>query len=99
MKLQRLMGTAAIAALAAAFIIASAGVGEAAKKKAAAAAPTPQGSCLLSSEKSVCATKGGMSFTYRNACYAANDGAKKVKDSACKAAKMAKMAKGKKKKM
>ena len=90
MRFQRLMGTAVIAAVAAAFIFASTGVSEAAKKKKAAApAPSPQPTCLMTSDSPVCAVKGGMKFTYRNACYAANDGAKSIKAGACKPAKKA----------
>ena len=41
----------------------------------------------LTAEQPVCATKGGMKFTYANACFAAKDGAKVVSQSACPAKK------------
>ena len=99
MKLRNL-GYAAIALLVAvAFAIGSAVPSEAkAKKKKAEAAPPPV-TCWIG-DKKVCGAKGGMKFTYQNACYAAKDGAKVVSDKACpeKAAKPAKKG-GKKKAM
>jgi hypothetical protein len=98
MKIQvkRLVQFAAAAALATAFVIGTAGTGEAAKKKAVAQ-PPKQAICPQV-KKPVCAEKGKLQFTYANACYAANDGAKIVSDGACKAPKAKKAKKGKAKK-
>jgi hypothetical protein len=92
MKLRSLGYAAVVAATAAAFVIGSVNVGEAkSKKKAAAAAPPPV--ICFEAEKRVCAVKGGMKFTYINACTAAKDGAKVVSQKACPVAKAAKPAK------
>ena len=97
MTIRNVAYTALLGAAAIAIIIGSAVPSEAAKKKkAAAAAPTPQQQCLGSAPGPVCATKGGMKFTYINACFAAQDGAKSAKAGACKEKKAAK-AGGKKK--
>jgi hypothetical protein len=53
---------------------------------------------LLNPPGQVCATKGGMKFTYFNACYAAKDGATSATPGACKAAKGGGGKKAKKKK-
>ena len=99
MTIRNLAYTALVGAAAVAFVIGSAVPSEAAKKKKAAAAPPPQpASCLMLPEGPVCATKGGMKFTYASACYAAKDGATGAKPGACKAAKAAKSGSGKKKK-
>jgi hypothetical protein len=95
MKLKNLGYATFIAATAIAFVIGSGGPSQA-KKKAKEAAPAPQAFCL-GADKPVCATKGGLKFTYANSCYAAKDGAKSAKPGACKAAKAHK--KGGKKKM
>jgi hypothetical protein len=96
MKLKSLGYAAVVAATAAAFMIGSAGVGEAkGKKKTAAAMSPPMGICVLTYEP-VCAVKGGMKFTYSNACFAKNDGAKVVSDKACPPKKAMKAGKGKK---
>lgn len=80
------------AAVAATFAFASVGASEAAAKKKAKAGPAaitaPMcGLGLLdASGKSaapVCGTKGGMKFTYNNACFAEKDGAKSIKAGAC----------------
>ena len=89
MKLRSLGYAAVIAATAAAFVIGSVNVGEAKGKKKAAAAPPPPVVCF-EAEKRVCAVKGGMKFTYINACTAAKDGAKVVSQKACPAPKAAK---------
>ena len=95
MMIRNLAYTAVVGAAAIAFVIGSAVPSEAAKKKKAAAPPPPQPiSCLMAPESRVCATKGGMKFTYANSCYAAKEGATGAKAGACKAAK----AGGKKKK-
>lgn len=89
MTIRNLAYTALVGAAAVAFVIGSAVPSEAAKKKKAAAEPpAPQApSCFLTPPGSVCATKGGMKFTYFNACYAMKDGATKAKPGDCKAAK------------
>ena len=99
MKLRTIGYAAVVAMTAAAFVIGSAVPSDAkAKKKKAEAAPAKQASCMFTPPKAVCGTKGGMKFTYLNACYAANDGAKVVSDKACpaKAAKKAGKKGGKK---
>jgi hypothetical protein len=88
MTIRNVAYTAFLGAAAIAFIIGSAVPSEAAKKKKAAAAPpAPQQQCLGSAPAPVCATKGGLKFTYSNACFAAQDGAKSAKAGACKEAK------------
>jgi len=100
MTIRNLAYTAIVGMAAVAFVIGSAVPSEAAKKKKAAAAPPPPPSptCWMGPESAVCASKGGMKFTYASACYAANDGATGAKAGACKAAK-AGGGKKKKKKM
>jgi hypothetical protein len=93
MTIRNLVYTAIVGVAAVAFVIGSAVPSEAAKKKKAAAAPPPPPptpTCLMAPESRVCATKGGMQFTYASACYAAKDGATKAKPGACKEAKAAK---------
>lgn len=58
----------------------------AAKKKRAEAAPTSTAFCMTTGNQ-VCGTRGGMKFTYANACYAQRDGAKVAGQGACKAGK------------
>jgi hypothetical protein len=99
MKLKNIGYAVVIAATAVAFVIGSAIPSDAkAKKKKAEAAPTPL-SCLLTADKPVCGSRGGMSFTYANSCYAAKDGAKVTAWKACSAKKAMKAHKkgGKKK--
>jgi hypothetical protein len=99
MTIRNVAYTALLGIAAVAFIIGSAVPSEAAKKKKAAAAapaPAPQQQCLGSAPGPVCATKGGLKFTYNNACFAAQDGAKSAKAGACKEPK-AKKGGGKKK--
>ena len=101
MTIKKLAYATVVAVAAVAFVIGSAVPSEAAKKKkAAAAAPPPpqQPTCLLNPPGQVCATKGGMKFTYFNACYAAKDGATSATPGACKAAKGGGGKKAKKKK-
>jgi hypothetical protein len=62
------------------------GIAAAKKKKAEAAAPTSTAFCMTTGSQ-VCATRGGMKFTYANACYAQRDGAKVSSQGACKAGK------------
>ncbi|MFN3657041.1 MAG: hypothetical protein ACK4UO_07280 [Pseudolabrys sp.] len=97
MKLKNFGYAALIAVAATAFTLASATTSEAKKhtKKAKAAAPVP--TLCWGIQKPVCATKGGMKFTYANACYARNDGAKVVSDKACPAKKAKKAKKAGKK--
>ena len=88
MKLLRLTGQAAIiATIAAAFVLGSAGISEAAKKKGAKARSASTGICTLQPRAPVCAVKGKMRFTYANSCFAAADGAKVSAWKACKATK------------
>jgi hypothetical protein len=96
MKLKNLGYAALMIVSATAFVLGTAGSSEA-KKKAAAAPPPPPGPCFTA-EKPVCATKGGLKFTYASACIAVKDGAGVVSDKACpvKAAKTAKKGGGKK---
>jgi len=91
MKLRNFGYAAVLAVTAAAFVIGSAVPSDAkTKKKKAEAAPAPMASCFLAASKAVCATKGGMKFTYANSCYAARDGAKVVSGKACPAKAAAK---------
>lgn len=83
MKLKNIGYAAFIAATAAALLIGSVGASDAkSKKKMAAPPPPPPGPCFTA-EKQVCATRGGMKFTYASACIAVKDGAKVVSDKAC----------------
>jgi hypothetical protein len=97
MYLKRIGYGVAVAAMTVAFALASATPSEAAKKKKAAAKPPAPKACLLGPEAQVCATKGGLKFTYANACYASQDGAKVVSQKACPAKKAVKAKKAKKK--
>jgi hypothetical protein len=96
MKLKNIGYVAFIAATAAAFVIGSGGASQAKAKKKMEPAPPPV--VCFEPEKRVCAVKGGMKFTYINACTAAKDGAKVVSQKACPAptAKKAEKAKAKK---
>jgi len=98
MKLKNLGYAALMIITATAFVLGTSGSSEAARKKPAAAPPPPPGPCFVA-EKLVCATRGGMKFTYASACIAVKDGAKVVSDKACPAEKAMKAHKkgGKKK--
>ena len=92
------IGYAAVVAVAAVgLVIGSAGSSEAAKAKKKAAVSTPSTSAFCWGGAPVCATRGGMKFNYRSACYAANDGAKVVSAGACPAKKAMKAKKAPKK--
>ena len=93
MKLKNIGYTALVAAVAAAFVIGSAATGEAKGKKKTAAVTPPPVFCVPGDNKPVCAIKGGMKFTYADACFAKHDGAKVVSQGACKTAKAHKKAK------
>jgi len=93
MKLKTIAYAAFIAIAAGAFVIGSGGVSEAKGKKKMAAPPPDPGPCFMIAAP-VCGAKGGMKFTYNNACYAAKDGASVVSKGACAPAKAHK--KGKK---
>ena len=95
MKLKNIGYAAFIAAAAAAFVIGSGGPSEA-KAKKAAAAPPHLGPCFGVATP-VCAVRGGMKFTYANACFAVQDSAKVVSQGACAKAKPQKKAKPHKK--
>jgi hypothetical protein len=100
MKIKNLVTGTAIAVTAAAFILGSAVSSEAkSHKKKAEPAPQRSATCLMSSGAPVCAARGGQSFTYRNACYAGNDGAVVKAQKACPPAKAMKAKKGGKKAM
>ncbi|HSP50523.1 MAG TPA: hypothetical protein VLN61_10165 [Pseudolabrys sp.] len=98
MKLKNLGYAALMTIAATAFVLGTTGSSEAAKKKAAAAPPPPPPGLCFEPEKRVCAVKGGMKFTYANACIAAKDGAKVVSQQACPAPKAKKAGKKKAKK-
>lgn len=94
MKLRNFGYAAVLAVTAAAFVIGSAMPSDAkAKKKKAEAAPPSTVACFITASSPVCATKGGMKFTYKNACYAARDGASSVQPGPCKVAKAKKAGK------
>jgi len=80
----------------AAFALGTTGSSEAAKKKAEA---TPLPGPCFTAEKPVCATRGGMKYTYASACIAVKDGAKVVSWKACPKAAAKPHKKGGKKKM
>jgi hypothetical protein len=63
------------------------------------AMPKPRKKPPLTPPGSVCGTKGGMKFTYFNACYASKDGAKVSSQGDCKPAKAMKTKKKMKMKM
>jgi hypothetical protein len=97
MKIKKLVTGTAIAVTAATFILGSAVSSEAKGKKKAEAAPQRSATCMFSAPAPVCATRGGLSLTYRNACYAGNDGAIVKAQKACAPAKALKAKKGGKK--
>jgi hypothetical protein len=99
MKLRNVGYAVAIAATAAMFVLGSAVPSDAAKKKKAAAAKPHFTPACSSVRAPVCATKGGIKFTYVNACFAGNDGASVNSNKACptKAAKKGGKKKGGKK--
>jgi hypothetical protein len=86
MKLKTIAYAAFIAVAAGAFVIGSGGASEAKGKKKMAAPPPHPGPCFDIAAP-VCGAKGGMKFTYANACYAAKDGASVVSKGACPTAK------------
>lgn len=98
MKISKLGYAAAVAVATVALVIGSAIPSEAKAKKKAAAAPAPTPIFCFGQYKPVCAVKGGMKFTYANACYAVKDGAKVSKPGECKPAKAKKAKKAMKKK-
>lgn len=104
MKIRNLAYATFVAAAAVAFVIGSAVPSEAAKKKKAAAAPPPPPPAVCWVDPGpVCATKGGLKFTYVNSCFAMKDQATGATPGECKPAKAAKGGKkktaSKKKKM
>ena len=98
MTIKNLVTGTAIAVTAAVFVLGSA-VSSEAKGKKAAPAPQRSASCMYTAAAPVCGTRGGMSFTYRNACWAGNDGAVVKAQKACAPAKAMKAKKGGKKAM
>jgi hypothetical protein len=100
MKIKNLVTGTAIAITAAAFVLGSAVSSEAkSHKKKAEPAPQRSVTCAFSTPAPVCATRGGLSLTYRNACYAGNDGAVVTAQKACPPAKAMKGKKSGKKAM
>jgi hypothetical protein len=98
MKLKNIGYAAFVAATALMLVLGSAATSEAKGKKKA---PAPKYSPACSTMRApVCATKGGMKFTYVNSCFAGNDGASVNSNKACpvKAAKKGGKKKGGKKK-
>ena len=83
--------------IAAALMFGTIGPSDAKGKKEAA--PQQTALCMTAPAAAVCATRGTMKFTYANACYAMQDGAKVSRAGACKAGKVAKKSSGKKKAM
>lgn len=77
------MTTRIIAAvtLTAALVLGTIGASEAKGKKEAA--PQQRAFCMTAQGGQVCGTRGGMKFTYANACYALQDGAKVSRSRAC----------------
>ncbi|HEY4141941.1 MAG TPA: Kazal-type serine protease inhibitor [Pseudolabrys sp.] len=100
MTIKKLVTGTAIALTAAVFVLGSAVSSEAkSAKKKAEPAPQRSATCIFSAPAPVCGTRGGLSLTYRNACYAGNDGAVVKSDGACKPAKAMKAKKDGKKAM
>jgi hypothetical protein len=97
MKLKNLGYAVFMTVAAAALVLGTAGSSEA-KGKKAAPAPKVSATCMFTAPQAVCATKGKMSLTYRNACWAGNDGAVVKSQKACKPAKAMKHGKKKAKK-
>lgn len=85
MKLKTIAYATFIAAAAGAFAIGASSPSEAKAKKMAA--PPPQPGPCFELYAPVCGAKGGMKFTYANACFAAKDGASVVSKGACPTAK------------
>ena len=83
MTLRKIAAHAAMAALAAAFMLGTTGLSEAAKKKGAPKAPAAKEWCKWDYAP-VCGTVGGKKQTFGNACFAKEAGAKKIKKGACK---------------
>ncbi|MGH6664750.1 MAG: hypothetical protein ACREB2_07575 [Pseudolabrys sp.] len=84
MKLKNIGYAALLAATATALLIGSAATGEAKAKKKMEPAAAPPVICVPGNgDKPVCAIKGGMKFTYADACFAAHDGAKVISNKAC----------------
>lgn len=82
MTLRKFAAHVAMAALAAAFMFGTAGVGEAAAAKKAKA-PSKAEWCNFQ-HKPVCGTYNGKRTTFSNECWAKREGAKKIKPGACK---------------
>ena len=94
MQLKTISYALLIAGAAAFAAVATTSPSLAAKKKAKAAAEEPTAFCFQV-QKPVCASRGGTMMTYASACFAQKDGAKVVREGACKPAKMAKASKKK----
>lgn len=97
MKLRSVAYATVVAVASVMLVLGTMGTSEAkGKKKKAAPPPPPPVICTLE-YKPVCAVKGGLNFTYSNACFAVKDGAKVVSQGACKAKKAKKAKKAAKK--
>jgi hypothetical protein len=96
MRVSRAFYATAVVAIAAAFLLAGTGISEAAKKKKAKVVTPPVAPICSLQKAPVCAQKGKLTFTYANACFAANDGAKISYYGACKKPKAKKAKKAKK---
>jgi len=81
MKLRGIVYGLIIAMAAGAFVVGSSAPGQAKAKKMAAPPPHP-GPCF-EPYAPVCGKRGGMTFTYGNACFAEKDGASIVSQGAC----------------
>jgi hypothetical protein len=88
MNMRNLGYAAVLAATAGAFLIGSGGASEAKYKHKMKEAAPPPGPFCWEPYKPVCGERGGGTFTYANACYAHNDGAKVVSSKACGPQKM-----------
>jgi hypothetical protein len=86
MKLKNLGHAVLMTVAAAALVLGTAGSSEAKGKKAGPKAVSSP-SCMFTPAAPVCGAKGKMKFTYRNACWAGNDGAIVKSHKACKPAK------------
>lgn len=97
MKLRNIAYAGVIALASAVMVLGTAGTSEAKGKKKVAAAPQSPAVFCFHLNKPVCAAKGGLNFTYSNACWASKDGAKVVSEGACKPKAATKAKKAKKK--
>ena len=88
MKLRGIVYALFIAAAAGAFAVGSSTPGQAKTKMAA---PPPHPGPCFEPPATVCGKKGGMMFSYENACFAEKDGAAVISKGACPKPKAHKM--------